>query len=547
MSDKDSLDKLNDQVSGDVPAIPDLKKKDKERKRAGAAWGGARPVGAPFSGATGGSGAAGVQAAAGVGRAAVAAAPGAAPGAAGAVPGAAGASGWLSFLFPSASGGWAGGASASFLSKAMIGVGLASLLAGVGLYAFVKMREKPAGPEGAGLAPIYDTIQINRNASDKRLQMAADAGRGQFQFGPKPAEEAAAETAEAKAETPSAEKPADNPWGDVLSAVQGPQGFAAQNLAGLPSGSSGSGSMGGLFSALTGARSGGRSPGGMPSLRYPGQKGTLSGALARGATRSTPATGMSTRKIRAGRAFAQLRYARSQSLVAARGGSSEQGMKATATDAFEQNDGQAASGAGIIGPVDSPVAANPGTSNGEYGSGTPTLLSDPNELPTEPPSETGAINPNTQNYQNAMDAIKQLAAMAAKLKMISMILIAIGIALIAAGCAMTPVGWGLIAAGIALVAMGIMMLMMAKQMGAQAQAMAQQLESAYGQQYQQENVDACVNQAIANGTDPNACQSPNPDPHYGDSASDASGVQQATSEERNSNWEYDDGTPASQQ
>ena len=208
--------------------------------------------------------------------------------------------------------------------------------------------------------------------------------------------------------------------------------------------------------------------------------------------------------------------------------------------------GQSASGAGLIGPVDSEVAANPGTTSGEYGGGTPQLLSNPNDLPTEVPSAPGVITPSEQDYQNALNAIKDLAKMAAKLKMISMILIAIGIALIAAGCSMTPVGWGLIAAGIALVAMGYMMLQMAQQMGAQAKAMEQQLESAYGQQYQQENVDACVNQAIANGTDPDACQSPNPDPHYDDSATDATGVKKATDEERSSNWEYDDGAPASQ-
>jgi hypothetical protein len=545
MNEKDPLDKLNDQIS-DAPDIPDLKKKDKERKRAGAAWGGGRPAGTPFSGATGGSGAGGVQVAAGVGRAAVAGGPGgaaAAQGAAAAARAAAsGVPGWLTALFPG-SAGWLGtSASASFLSKAMIGIGMASLLAGVGLYAVLKLREKPAGPEGAGLAPIYDTIQIKRNASDKRLQMAAEAGRGQFQFDPQ-AEAAAEAAAPAEAAAAAEEKAEENPWGDILSAVQGPQGFAAQNLAGLPSGSSGKGSMGGLFSSLTGANSGGRAQGQTPSLRYPGQKGKLSGSMARGATRSRPASAMSTRKIRSGRAFAQLRYARSQSLVAARGGSSEQGMKATAADAFEQN----ATEDGQVSPIDSAVPANPSSSHGEYGSGTPALLSDPNALPDEMPSPPGAIDQGQyQNYQNPMDAIKQLAAMAAKLKLISIILIAIGVALIAAGCAMSPVGWGLIAAGVALVAMGIMMLMMAKQMGAQAQAMANQLQSAYGQEYQQENVDACVSQAIANGTSPDACRSPNPNPHYGDRASDASGVQEAVHNERSSNWEYDDGAPASQ-
>jgi len=125
-----------------------------------------------------------------------------------------------------------------------------------------------------------------------------------------------------------------------------------------------------------------------------------------------------------------------------------------------------------------------------------------------------------------------------------MMLIAMGIVLIALGCAiMSTSPWEgivLIIMGIMLVLMGIMMLMMAMKMGAQAKALANQLQSAYGQQYQQENVDDCVQKAISNGTDPNACNSPNPDPHYGDSASDATGVQKAVNDERSAGAYYDD-------
>ena len=275
-----------------------------------------------------------------------------------------------------------------------------------------------------------------------------------------------------------------------------------------------------------------------PSLRYPAQKGRISGPWARGSTRSGRASAMRTRNIRSGRAFAQLRYARGMSLQAARESSSEQAMKLTALQAFDQNEAQG----GQMAPIDSSVPESPaGTSHGEYGGGTAPLLSDPYALPDEQPSPDGAIDPGEQqNYQDPMDAIKQLAAEAARLKLISIILIAIGIALMCSGW------WPTVIAGIIIFCIGIMMLMMAIRMGNQAKAMGDQLQSAYGQQYQKENVDACIDKAVADGTSPDACQSPNPDPHYSDSANDASNVQKSVNDERGSNWEYDDGQPTAQ-
>ena len=90
------------QANQGAPAvdIPDLKKKEKERKKAGAGWGGAKPGGSSFSGATGGAGArAAASAASSAGGAAGAAGAVGAVGAAGAagVARTAGA-GWLSSL-----------------------------------------------------------------------------------------------------------------------------------------------------------------------------------------------------------------------------------------------------------------------------------------------------------------------------------------------------------------------------------------------------------------------------------------------------------------
>ena len=258
MKETPSDEKVLEDLGAPVPSIPDLKKKDKERKRTGAVWSGARPGAGSFTGATGGSGAAGVEIAGGAAQSAAGAAGtaggagafGGASGAAGAAaPG--GLGGWLANL--AGSSGWLGGANASFLSKAMIAIGAASLIAGVGLYAFLRLHAKPASssPE---LGPITDTIKVRRNPDDERLRMAAQAGHGQFMLDDTAAP--AAETPGAEDKTPptdkAVEKPANNPWADILSGFR-PQNFGSQSIAGLPSGSAGDIAGPSIFSSLTGS------------------------------------------------------------------------------------------------------------------------------------------------------------------------------------------------------------------------------------------------------------------------------------------------------
>jgi len=435
--------------------------------------------------------------------------------------------------------GWMGQASASYVGKTLIGIGMASVLAGIGLYSYVSLH-KPALPR-AELGPISDPIQVHRGPSDERLNLAAKAGHGLFQFDKTPPPEPETPAAEEKSQTPAAktaDKPAENPWGDILSAVQTPNGLAASNLTGLPSGSnSGSGGHS-LFSALTGS-------GARGSLRYPAQKGHLSGKFAQGASRSVkPATAIRTRGIRANRAFAQLRFARNMSVMAARGTTSEQGMRTTAADAFEQTQTQG----GTASTIDSPVAANPSMTGGEYGGGTAGLLSDPNALPAEQATPAGAVDPGqAQNYQNPMNAIKQLAKLAAMLKLISMVLIALGLCLIAIGIALMcnpytlAAGVAILAIGIMILAMGVMMLMMAMKMAAQAKALGAALAAAQGQQYEQQDVQDCLSQATANGTDPDACNST----YNNNTVNTNTTVSQDVTAERTSTYEYQDGQPAS--
>ena len=530
MKERPVENKEQEKRDGPVPDIPNLKKREKERKKAGAAWGGS-PVRTPFAGATGGSGATGMEVAGGAAPSAAATA-GAVAGAAGSGAAAPAGVGALA-----SSSGWLGGANASFLGRAMIGVGLASVMAGVGLYAYLRLHVQPK-LQGAALGPISDSIKVRRSPNDERLRFAAQAGHGQFKFddtaAPPAAETAATEgksQPQAQEPGPAPEKPAANPWGDILSAVQ----------SGQPWGSDANSGGHDLFSALTGSGARGSRGASMPSLHYPGRKGNLSGLWARGAS-SSKASAMRTRNISSRRAFGQLRYARAMSVTAARGFSSEQDMRKTALQAFDQNDSQG----GEIETVDSPVSANPSLSGGEYGGGTAALLSDPNALPAEPATVAG-VNSDAMPYQAAEDAIQQLIKEAAMLKMISMLLIALGIALMAVGIALMcnpytlAAGIAILAIGVMVLAMGIMMLMMAMQMGAQAQALSNALQTAMGQMYQTQNNDACIQQALANGTDTSACTVPNTSQNTGNQPTT---VSQDVNAEQSSTWEYDDGQPA---
>lgn len=151
--------------------LPDLKKQERERKKAGVAWQGGGTGGAPFTGATGGSGAA----AAGAGGRAAAAA--ARAGAAG-MPGAGGLSGEISGgiftrlaqLVARVTATWTGKVAATAAVAVALGAG-----AYVAVRAFAPAIQQDGGPD---LGALSSSINIYRGGASTALDYAARAARG---------------------------------------------------------------------------------------------------------------------------------------------------------------------------------------------------------------------------------------------------------------------------------------------------------------------------------------------------------------------------------
>jgi len=163
--------------------IPDLKKEEKERKKAGAAWGQAKPGGAPFAGARGAAG--GARAAASAARAAASAARAAAVGeeaAAGAeaavAAGAGGQAGFFATIFGQVEGVLAS-LTSTVLGKIAVAVAVALMMGGAALlaYKFVgrAMADASAPPNLAG---ISSNLKIRPGGGDSSLDYDARAGRG---------------------------------------------------------------------------------------------------------------------------------------------------------------------------------------------------------------------------------------------------------------------------------------------------------------------------------------------------------------------------------
>ena len=157
--------------------IPDLKKEEKDRKKAGAAWGQAKPGGAPFAGARGAAG--GARAAASAARVAASTARAAAVGEEAAfAAGAGGQAGFFATLF-----GQVEGVLASFtstvLGKIAVAVAVALMMGGAALLAYKlvgrAMADASAPPNLAG---ISSNLKIRPGGGDSSLDYDARAGRG---------------------------------------------------------------------------------------------------------------------------------------------------------------------------------------------------------------------------------------------------------------------------------------------------------------------------------------------------------------------------------
>jgi len=467
---KESDEILKANQGGPAADIPDLKKKEKERKKGGAAWGGARGGSGSFGGATGGT----------VARAAASAAVGA---------------------VEAAEVGEAGGLFASlseFLAGLMatlggkIALAAAALLIMGGLGALASYLLKGGGDAAMGhgdLGAISDSLKIRSGTGDMMgVNSKGELGYGANPTAPPPTTDA--KPTDAKAADKVADKPADGAKDDAAAGWAPPQGLA-HNLSGAQLSSSLGGDFGGKN--IFGGAGNSNAPkfnAGLSQMNMPkvGSKAGTIGSLAAKSTRGS-ASGMDIMRARSGQAIAQLKMSRGMSAVGA-GAPTAEGAASAANGAFDQ---QAVDGGGlntIGGPGIGSTPSNPSSG------GAPDTTS----MPTAPSTPTGtATDPN---LQNAMNQIQSMAQQAAQLQSEGMMMIVAGAALVAIGAAIGwPWGAVLIGIGAMLIGIGVMMEMMAKMLGNMAKQMGSMVAGEVGQ-YQGNIVNDCVNQSLTGNTSP---------------------------------------------
>jgi hypothetical protein len=170
--------------------IPDLKKKEKERKKAGAAWGGGTS-GTPFTGAVGGSGVSGARAAASMARSAASAARAGAGIAGQAGAGAISQGGFLAAL------------TSSFAGKALLFSLAAGVLGGGAMVAYKMLGPGAESASAPELGNISSTVKYHGDQGPNGLDYAAASNRGQIKW--ENAEAGSAPTAENAEKTEPAE------------------------------------------------------------------------------------------------------------------------------------------------------------------------------------------------------------------------------------------------------------------------------------------------------------------------------------------------------
>lgn len=473
------------QANEGAPAadIPDLKKKEKERKKAGAAWGGAKPGGGSFSGATGGAGGAG----GGVARAAASAASSAGGAAAGAAN-AAGA-GWLSSMLASLT--------ATLMGKAILAAGVAMFLAGAGVLGYAMLNGGAGGAGGYGdLGAIASSMKIRSGDVDRTGYINS---KGEIMFDPIKAA-AAKKAAEEKApEQETAEAPAmPEQIADGDASGLGGRPGLEHNLSGSKLSSSLGGGFGGK-NIFAGSNAAPKFDTGLAKSNIQGAaKGRLSAS--KNARTGRRVAGGSGKQVRGSRAFGQLKVAKGMSALGA-GTSAAEGARATAATAF---DGSPTGGSNIDG--------GPGIGNGPVGTpsgpgGAPDVTAPNVDIP-----EGVAVDPNSFA---AINAIAEMAKKAGEMKKKAAMLMIAGIALIIAGAAMlgmwpigTIIGAILIGIGGMLIGMSIMMSNMAEMMKGMADSMSQGLAQRTGDVKQDEINKYCIDKAYNEGTDPKNCNPP---------------------------------------
>ena len=476
-SEKEDILQAN--AGGPEANIPDLKKKEKERKKAGAAWSGARGAAGEFSGATGGNAARAAASAAG--------ALGEGAGLVGAESGGflAGIARFLAGLAESLGMGefWAA-VTSTLLGKLAVAAAAFLLVAAAGILGYGLLKGK--GGPGLGspdLGGIADSMRVRAGGDDR---MGVNS-KGEIRFDPLSAPKAPAAPAPTDAKAAD-EKPA--PDADARKPM------SADLLAHNMSGSKLSSSLGGDFGNKNIFAGNSVAPkfGGGPALsKIGGVKGKLS------AMKGTPSHAiLSPRSVKKGssnKAFGQLRLAKGLSQQGAAASSAEQAAT-TSQGAFDQQQ-----------PVGQGLDTHnfPGDTPPTMGGTPPDTSLNPN-VPTTPGTGTDP------GLQNALQQISDLANKAMQDMKMGMMEIVIGIALIAAGLAFLPWGLALVLVGMGLVVMGGMLVMKAQQEQAQAKAMGQQLADNIDNMQQGDSVKACTDWAVQSGQPVSACPASVSDP-----------------------------------
>jgi hypothetical protein len=532
------------QANAGAPAanIPDLKKKEKERKKAGAAWSGARGA-SEFSGATGGNvaraAASAAEAAEGAAGALGEGAAGLAEGAAGLAEGAAGAEsggffgaisrffsvidGYIAGLAESLGMGeaWAtvsefiaeawAGLTATALGRMAVAAAMFLMVAAAGLLGYAMLKGGGSASLGSpDLGGITDSMHV-RSGGDDRLGVASN---GELRFDPQVAAKPAAAPPPADA-TKAADKAAPPPAaGDQ--ADSGGLPMASGQLAHNLSGAQLSSSLGGEFGSkniFTGNSSAPKFGGGAGLPKFQAAKGKL--AAMRPSSARASASKEAIGKATSSRAIGQLKYANGSSIGAETAGTNEVAAQG-AQGAFDQ---QPMTGGNLTTPTPGPGdgggggggvtgGGGGGTGGGGGGGGAGSVGGGgtPGELITTP--GTTGVDPALASM------LAQISALADQ----AMNDMATGTEELIAGIAMCAlaytlwagfvwVGAACLAAGLALIAMGYMNIQKAKQEAAQAKQMGTQLAGSLGNTPASNAVTYCTNQALG-GTPMNDCNPP---------------------------------------
>lgn len=480
------------------PDLPDLKKKQKERKRAGAIWSGGRAPGAPFQGATGGNGAASALRAAA---------------AAGGAPVAAVERFGLAALRQFLAATWATvGGKFALIGAAFLAAGGAVLL---GSYL---AAPRAASGDAAFLGGIFSTISAKPRYSPA-LDYLRRVSRGELRFDPaKPA------PAPLRKEEPASAAPAAGPevsWQEALAGGGPPQDLMPNNLSGAALSSSLGGQFGNknVFDNPETPKFGerGYDRGGLKTLSA--QRGKTQ-AMRRGSTSKQVRSGRSLRGL-SKRAMGQLKLASVLSTAGSQ--SSGEASSRLASDAFDQ--GVSQGGEPPLMPGEEAPTAAP------IGSGAPD---------TTPPPNPG--HTNATPYQKQLDGIGTQAVQAGQMKNMGIMLMILGAVLIVIGIILNAASFGtagniLIALGVVLIGIGLMMLIMSMMMKNQAKDAAKQLQSAYSQESQNAHAQECVDQAYESAQA--ACTPSTPPQDFSSMAGEDA------IEEGNSTYEIEAGAPAS--